>query len=434
MSEQTVHQLVGHLFRHEAGKMAAVLTRIVGLQNLELAQDLVQDTLLKAIHAWKIKGIPENPTAWLYTVAKRKALDAIRQKKIHTEIESELSKAFQSEWTMAPAVQQLFFDHEIEDSQLRMMFACCHPAIPYESQLALTLKTLCGLSVSEIAHSFLTNEETITKRLYRAREKIREEKIDLEIPSAQTLLNRVETVLHTLYLLFTEGYNSSHPDQLIRQDLCEEAMRLCLLLTKKSITDLPNTRALMALMCFQASREDARLTSSGNIILLKHQDRRLWKQDLIEKGNAYLNASADGDALSEYHLEAAIAAYHSRAESFETTDWKGILRLYELLSSIKSDPFVEMNKTIVLGLAESPEKGLEALRGITGLENNSIYHAAMGDFHQQLNHIMEAKAYYRKAISLTKSKSEIEYFRKKNYFINLAISFTIVFSRSSQSP
>jgi len=413
MSEQTVNQLVGHLFRHESGKMAAVLTRIVGLQNLDLAQDLVQDTLLKAIHTWKIKGIPENPSAWLYTVAKRKALDAIRQQKIHTKIESELASAFQSEWTLAPAVQHLFFDHEIEDSQLRMMFACCHPAIPYESQLALTLKTLCGLSVSEIAHSFLTNDETIAKRLYRAREKIREENINLELPSAHTLLSRLETVLHTLYLLFTEGYNSSHPDQLIRHDLCEEAMRLCLLLTKKPLTDLSNTRALMALMCFQASRDDARLTSSGSIILLKHQDRGLWNQELIEKGNAYLNASAGGDAFSEYHLEAAIAANHARATSFETTDWKGILQLYELLSSIKSDPFVEMNKAIVLGLAESPEKGLEALKGIAGLENNSIYHAALGDSHQQLKNSTEAKFYYTKAISLTRSKSEIELLQEK---------------------
>src|SRR5688572_2604818 len=212
MSEQNIHQLVGHLFRHESGKMAAVLTRIVGIQNLDLAQDLVQDTLLKAINTWKIKGIPENPSAWLYTVAKRKAIDAIRQRKIHHEIESELSKAFQSEWTLAPTVKHLFFEHEIEDSQLRMMFACCHPAIPYESQIALTLKTLCGLSVSEIAHSFLTNDETITKRLYRAKEKIREEKIDLEIPSVQTLTSRLETVLHSLYLLFAEGYNSSHPE------------------------------------------------------------------------------------------------------------------------------------------------------------------------------------------------------------------------------
>ncbi len=413
MSEQTVNQLVGHLFRHESGKMAAVLTRIVGLQNLDLAQDLVQDTLLKAINTWKIKGIPENPSAWLYTVAKRKALDAIRQKKNHHEIESDLAKAFQSEWTMAPAVQHLFFDHEIEDSQLRMMFACCHPAIPYESQIALTLKTLCGLSISEIAHSFLTNDETITKRLYRAREKIRDEKIELEIPSANTLISRLETVLHSLYLLFTEGYNSSHPDQLIRHDLCEEAMRLCLLLTKNPLTDLPNTRALMALMCFQASRADARLNPSGNIILLKHQDRKLWNRPLIDKGNEYLNASANGEAFSEYHLEAAIAACHAQAQSFDTTDWKRILSLYEILSSVKTDPIVEMNKAIVLGLTESPQQGLEKLKSIKGLENNSIYHAALGDFYQQTKNFNDAKLQYEQAIGLTKSKSEIELLQHK---------------------
>lgn len=413
MPEQNVNQLVGHLFRHESGKMAAVLTRIVGIQNLDLAQDLVQDTLLKAINTWKIKGIPENPSGWLYTVAKRKAIDAIRQKKIHHEIESNLAKAFQSEWTMAPTVKHLFFDHEIEDSQLRMMFACCHPAIPYESQIALTLKTLCGLSVSEIAHSFLTNEETITKRIYRAKEKIREEKIELEIPSAATLTSRLETVLHSLYLLFTEGYNSSHPDQLIRHDLCEEAMRLCLFLTKNSLTNLPNTRALLALMCFQASRAEARLNSSGNIILLKHQNRKLWNKPLIEQGNEYLNSSATGETLSEYHLEAAIAACHAQALTFEETDWKRILGLYEILSSVKSDPIVEMNLAIVLGFAETPEKGLEKLKSIKGLENNSIYHAALGDFYQQTRNSKEAKVEYEQAIRLTKSSSEIELLHKK---------------------
>ena len=413
MPEQNVNQLVGHLFRHESGKMAAVLTRIVGLQNLDLAQDLVQDTLLKAINTWKIKGIPENPSAWLYTVAKRKALDAIRQKKTHHEIESELAKAFQSEWTLAPTVKHLFFDHEIEDSQLRMMFACCHPSIPYESQIALTLKTLCGLSVSEIAARFLTNDETITKRLYRAREKIREEKIDLEIPSPQTLTSRLETVLHSLYLLFTEGYNSSHPDQLIRHDLCEEAMRLCLLLTKNPLTDLPKTRALMALMCYQASREEARVDSDGNIKLLKDQDRNLWSKPLIEKGNQFLKASASGDEFSEYHLEAAIAACHARASSFETTDWKGILDLYELLSSIKSDPFVEMNKAIVLGFAESPKSGLERLISIKGLENNSIYHTAIADFYYQMNDLMMAKQHYLIALQHSKSKSAIDLLRHK---------------------
>ena len=393
--------------------MAAVLTRIVGIQNLDLAQDLVQDTLLKAINTWKIKGIPENPSGWLYTVAKRKAIDAIRQQKIHHEIESNLARAFKSEWTLAPTVKHLFFEHEIEDSQLRMMFACCHPSIPYESQIALTLKTLCGLSVSEIAHSFLTNEETITKRLYRAKEKIREEKIDLEIPSAATLTSRLESVLHSLYLLFTEGYNSSHPDQLIRHDLCEEAMRLCLLLTRNSLTDLPNARALLALMCFQASRADARLDSSGNIILLKDQDRKLWNRPLIEKGTEYLNASANGELLSEYHLEAAIAACHAQVGTFEETDWKRILGLYEILSSIKSDPIVEMNQAIVLGFAETAAKGLAKLKTIKGLENNVIYHAALGDFYHQTKNLNNARLEYELAISLTKSNSEIELLRKK---------------------
>lgn len=413
MLEQDVNQLAGHLFRHESGKMAAVLTRIVGLQNLDLAQDLVQDTLLKAINTWKIKGIPENPSAWLYTVAKRKALDTIRQRKIHTAIERDLANAFQSEWTLAPAVKHLFFDHEIEDSQLRMMFACCHPSIPYESQIALTLKTLCGLNTSEIAHSFLTNDETITKRLYRAREKIREEKIDLEIPSPQTLVSRLETVQHTIYLLFTEGYNSSHPDYLIRHDLCEEAMRLCLLLTKKSLTDLPSVRALMALMCFQASRFDARLDHDGTIILLQFQDRSRWNRPLIEKGNEYINSSAGGEEFSEYHLEAAIAACHANAATFESTNWKRILDLYELLSSIKSDPIVELNKAIALGLAESPQKGLDKLMTIKGLENNSIYHAAMGNFFQLLKKNSQAKQAYQLAVALTKSKSEIELMQNK---------------------
>ena len=416
MGKQTVSQLVDHLFRHEAGKMAAVLTRIVGLQNLELAQDLVQDTLLKAIHTWKIKGIPKNPSAWLYTVAKRKAIDAVRQRKVHHAIEADLARAFQSEWTLAPAVGHLF-DHEIEDSLLRMMFVCCHPSLPNDAQLALILKTLCGLSIAEIAQGLLTTEEAVAKRLYRVREKIRTEQISLEIPSAQTLRSRLETVLHTLYLLFSEGYNSSHPDQLMRHDLCAEAMRLCLLLTKNPLTDLPATRALMALMCFQAARAEARLDKQGSIILLRHQDRTLWDQSLINKGIIYLEAAAD-EPLSEYHLEAAIAACHARAASFEATDWKMILRLYEVLSSIQPNPFVEMNKAIARGMAESPQQGLTALKGIAELKNYALYQTAMGDFHQQLGDTAAAKYHYTLALGLTKSNPEIELLREKLLALN----------------
>jgi RNA polymerase sigma factor (sigma-70 family) len=413
MSEQNVNQVVSHLFRHEAGKMAAVLTRMVGMQQLNIAEDIVQDTLLQALNVWKIKGIPVNPPAWLYTVAKRKAIDVIRQRTSHAHIEKDLAQAFKSEWTLAPAINHLFFEHEIEDSQLRMMFACCHPAIPYESQIALILKTLCGLSISEIAHSFLTTDETITKRLYRAREKIREEGIELEILSSKTLTDRQETVLHTLYLLFSEGYNSTHADKLIRHDLCEEAMRLCLLLRKNKLTNSPDVNALLALMCYQASRAYARLDKTGNIVLLQHQDRTLWNQALIQKGNEFLDQATAGDDLSEYHLEAAIAATHARAKSFEVTDWKNILMLYELLSRIKNDPIVGLNKAIAMSFAHGPKEGLEYLKTIKGVESNSIYEAALGDCYARLNDHRTALMHYNKAITLTHSSSEIELIKNK---------------------
>jgi RNA polymerase sigma factor (sigma-70 family) len=413
MPEPSVNQVVSHLFRHEAGKMAAVLARMVGLQHLSIAEDIVQDTLLQALNVWKIKGIPENPPAWLYTVAKRKAIDVIRQRTSHSHIEKDLAQAFKSEWTLAPAINHLFFEHEIEDSQLRMMFACCHPAIPYESQIALILKTLCGLSISEIAHSFITSEETISKRLYRAREKIRAEGIELEIISPKTLNERQDTVLHTLYLLFSEGYNSTHPDQLIRHDLCEEAMRLCVLLTKNKLTDSPDVNALLALMCFQASRADARLNQNGNIILLQYQDRSAWNKSLIQKGNQFLDKATAGEALSEYHLEAVIAATHARAASFETTDWKNIVMLYELLGSIKKDPIVELNKAIAIGFANTPAEGLEYLKRINGLQENSIYRAAMGDFYSKTKNSRAAKEHYAAAIRLTQSSSEIDLLTSK---------------------
>src|SRR5687768_8238365 len=406
MPEQQLNNLIGHLFRHEAGKMASVLTRLLGFNSLELAEDIVQDTLLQAMSTWKIKGVPENPPAWLYTVAKRKAIDAIRQQKIHEQHHSEINLALKSEWTLSPTVNNLFLSNEIEDSQLRMIFACCHPSIPYESQLALTLKTLCGLSVNEIANSFLTNTETITKRLYRAREKIREENITLEAPIPANLPGRLDAVLHSLYLLFNEGYNSSHPDHLIRHDLCEESMRLCLLLVNNPVTAIPKAKALLALMCFQASRAEARMHSDGSIILLKDQDRSRWSQPLIEKGKFYLERAAIGPEVSEYHIEAAIAGSHSCAATFKDTDWSEIFRLYSILANVKPGPIIELNKAIALGYAHSPSAGLAALMEIKELENHYLRHAAMGDFYAELGDKKQARFHYEHAQTLTSSIAE----------------------------
>lgn len=406
MLEQRVNQLIGHLFRHEAGKMAAVLTRLLGFQSFDLAEDIVQDTLLKAMSTWKYKGIPENPSAWLYKVAKRKAIDTIRQKSLHAFHHAEISLALKSEWTLSPTINSFFLENEIEDSQLRMIFACCHPAIPYESQLALTLKTLCGLSIGEIANSFLTNDETITRRLYRAREKIREENISLEAPVPVEMPGRLDAVLQSLYLLFNEGYNSSHPDQLIRHDLCAEAMRLCLLLINNSLTNAPRAEALLALMCFQASREEARLDSDGSIRLLKDQDRSLWNQSLIEKGKYHLEHAAEGNEYSEYHVEAAIAGCHAAAPSFEATDWNSILDLYTILSHLKPGPIVELNKAIAIGYGQSSRQGLSALAEIHELDHHYLYHAAAGDFFADLRDIANARLSYQKALDLTSSNTE----------------------------
>ena len=413
MPENEINQLVAHLFRQEAGKMAAVLTRLLGFDHYETTEDIVQDTLLKALSVWKIKGIPDNPSAWLHTVAKRKAIDVLREHKLHSSIHTEIAQALKSEWTLVPAVKQLFLENEIEDSQLRMMFACCHPAIPYESQLALTLKTLCGLSVAEIARNFLTNDETITKRLYRAREKIREENINLEAIDPSTLKPRLDAVLHAIYLLFNEGYNSSHTDVLIRDELCEEAIRLCLLLTRNKLTDQPVTNALLALMCFQASRSDSRLAGDGSIILLQHQDRSKWNTRLIDRGKFYLEKATEDEVLSEYHIEAAIAGSHANASSFEKTDWATILVLYDTLCNMKPGPITAFNRAIAIGYAESPGRGLDALKEVKGLEGNYLYYAALGDFYRDSQNTALAAQSYQRAIGLTSSNREKELLHKK---------------------
>jgi RNA polymerase sigma-70 factor (ECF subfamily) len=295
-------------------------------------------------------------------------------------------------------VQQLFLDHEIEDSQLRMMFACCHPSIAYEAQLALILKTLCGLSVGEIAQSFRTNEETIGKRLYRAREKIREERIALEVPSPAALPARLDAVLHAIYLLFNEGYHSAHPDKLIRHELCAEAIRLALLLLKNPVTALPVVYALLALMCFQASREEARTAEDGSMVLLKDQDRSRWSWELIKKAEHFLEISATGNEISAYHVEASIASCHARAATFDATAWDRIVQLYNVLETIKPGPIVALNRAIAIGYASTPAAGVEALKAIPDMQDDYLCLSALGDFYAADRAFAEAQSSYERAL------------------------------------
>lgn len=409
--QTSTDQIVDHLFRHESGKMIAVLSKLLGLQNLRTAQDIVQDTLLQALHTWSYKGLPANPTAWLYHVAKNKAVDHLRREKRFLGVRSQHAYLLQAQ-SSSDAVHPFFEEGEIEDSQLRMMFACCHPSIPVDSQIALALKTLCGLSVAEIAKAFLKDEETIAKRIYRAKEKIRTENIELELPSPHLLPQRLSAVLHCLYLLFNEGYNSSQPEQLIREELCEEAMRMAYLLTQTSLTNLPRTNALLALFCFQASRLKARLDEGGNIILLKHQDRSKWYRPLIQKGFAFLEEATQKET-SIYHLEAAIAYLHAIAPSFEATDWTAIYHLYAILASHHPTPFVALNKAIAASYAISKHAALSELQAVKGLDDYYLYYTAIGEIYFDLHSNKEALRYYQKALSLTRSLAEQQLLQQK---------------------
>ena len=385
--------------------MASVLTRMLGFERLDLAEDIVQETMIQALRSWPFQGIPDNPSAWLYRVAKNKALDIIRREQLFRQISPQLAYEYEQD-NAEMMINHYFFDEEITDSQLRMLFACCHPLLSMEAQVTMCLKILCGLSVKEIANAFLVSPDTIEKRLYRAKEKLRAEAIRLDVPTGPQLASRLDAVLKTIYLLFNEGYNSSHPDTIIRQDLCEEGMRLCHLLTQHPKTQFPPAYALLALMCFQAARFDARTSNTGDIILLPDQNRSLWNADLIAKGKQFLNRAATGDILSEYHIEAAIAAYHCLAPSYTATDWGSILAYYNLLLAQKPSPIVALHRAVALAEVEGEAAALEALSQLTTLSNNHYFQAIYGHLYERLGLFDLARQHYQKAATLTSSQAE----------------------------
>lgn len=385
--------------------MTSVLACTLGFDRLDLAEDIVHDTMVQALQSWPFQGIPDNPRAWLYRVAKNRALDVVRRENRFRQIGAEADYLHQQDATEAMA-QQLFFDEAVTDSQLRMLFAICHPAIAPESQLAMCLKILCGLSVQEIASAFLTSSDTITKRIYRAKEKIRQDGIQLEVPTGTYLAPRLGAVLKSVYLLFNEGYNSSQPEALIRQDLCEEAMRLTLLLTETPHTHTPAVDALMALMCFQAARFEARIDEQGAIVLLPDQDRSRWNHLLIRKGHTYLNRSAQGNTPSDYHLEAGIAMLHSSAPSYAATNWPTVLHYYDLLLAYKPSPVVALHRAVALAEVAGPAAAISEVTGLNGLDQTVYYHAVLGDLYERNAEPDAARHHYQQALHLTSSLAE----------------------------
>ena len=413
--ESSSEILVDHLFRHEAGKMIAVLTRLFGMHNLSMAEDVVQDAFLKATQTWKFKSIPDNPSAWLMQVAKNKALDILRKKNVTDHYSAELSNQLQE--ATDNYVDQVFLDTEIEDSQLQLIFACCHPSLREEDKVALTLKTISGFGVKEIAKALLAQEETIQKRLYRAKQFIQQNNITLEIPSGKALQQRLDTVYTILYLIFNEGYNTTKSNELIRKDICAEAMRLCLLLSEHKTVAHPTSYALLSLMCFQASRFESRLDKNNTIILLQQQDRNLWNHELIDRGYYYLNRSSSGENITVYHIESAIAAEHCLAKDFQLTNFSRLLELYNMLWQIKPTPVVQMNKSIVLSYTGKTKEAIDLMLSIDGidqlLKTQYMFNAVLGELYIKDNQPMQATEYLENALSLTQSDPEKKLLKEK---------------------
>ncbi len=396
------------LFQEEFSKMVAVISNHFGLQYIEIAEDIVSETFLQAAETWGVKGIPQNPPAWLYAVAKQKTLYYFRRNKI---FEQKIVPELTSTQAKDSYIEDLNFTNEnIKDSQLQMLFAVCNPAIASEAQIGLALRILCGFGIDEIAEAFLTNKETINKRLFRAKEKLRAEKIKMELPPEAEISGRLTNVLHIIYLLFSEGYYSKTQNEILRKELCVEAMRLGLMLTEYERTNRPETNALMALMCFHASRFDARQTTENALVLFEEQDDSLWDKELINRGIYFLNLSAAGNEISSYHLEAGIAYWHCSKRD-DLKKWEQILKLYDKLLLVNYSPAVALNRLFALYKVSGASVALDEARELD-MVNNHSYYLLLAELNKNIDQ-SEFKLNLQKAYDLAKTDAERNSIMKK---------------------
>ncbi len=396
------------LFKQEFTKIVAVISKLYGLQHIEIAEDIVTETFLVATETWGHNGIPLNPAAWLYTVAKRKTLQHFRRNKIYTEKVIPLLTLQKEEHEEMAELN--FSQQNIKDSQLQMLFAICTPAIASEAQIGLALRILCGFGIEEIAEAFLSNKETINKRLFRAKEKLRNEKVQMELPPENEIHRRLDNVLHIIYLLFSEGYYSKTQNEILRKDFCIEALRLGLMLTEYTKTNLPKTNALIALMCFHASRFNARQTNQEAPVLYEQQDIKLWDQALINQGIHFLNLSAYGNEITPYHLEARIAYWHSQKED-TPKKWEEILQLYNQLLLINYSPMVALNRTYALYKANGREVALIEAEKLKH-EHSHFYYLLLGELYKTIDDA-KAKSNYERAKALAKTQTEKQGIQEK---------------------
>jgi RNA polymerase sigma factor (sigma-70 family) len=395
--------------------MVAALTRIFGVHNLALAEDVVQDAFCRALEVWRFRGVPENPSAWLMLTAKNRAIDVLRRERSARRFAPELGRLLESEWTLVPAVEELFGAHAVKDDVLRIMFSCCHPRLPEEAQVALILHILCGFGVSEIAAAFFNTEAATKKRILRAKKVLAGSKRLFDLGDVD-FSARLSAVHRALYLLFNEGYHSASAESAVRVELCREALRLVALLVEHPLASTPATHALAALMCLHAARLPSRVDQSGNLSSFFNQDRSNWDAALCAEGQRLLDLSASGSTLTEYHLEAAIAAVHANARCAEDTNWGQIVALYNTLIGIRPSPVVALNRAIAVAQHEGPERGLEEIRAITAsdrLASYPFYYAALGELELRCDRRDIALEHFQAAIALARNPMERRFLEQR---------------------
>ena len=395
--------------------MVAALTRIFGVHNLALAEDVVQDAFCRALEAWRVRGLPENPSAWLMATAKNRALDVIRRERTARTFAPEMGRLLETEWTIAPLVDEAFAAHSIHDEQLRMMFSCCDPRLSEEVQVALVLNILCGFGAHEIASAFLSGRSAVEKRISRGKKVLASSRRLFEVADAE-FASRLSAVGRALYLLFNEGYHGASGEAAVRVELCREAIRLTALLREFPAAATPATDALAALMCLHAARLPARLDLAGDLTSLVHQDRSRWDTGLLAAGLALLERSAAGQELTAYHIEAAIAAAHAGARSVEETDWPSIISLYDRLMALAPSPVVALNRAIAIAERDGADRGLEEMQAIADsarLSGYPFYPAAMGELELRRGSPERARAHFQAALGLARNEMERRFLEKR---------------------
>jgi len=405
-----------HLFRHESGRMVAALTRIFGFHNLALAEDVVQEAFCRATEVWAFRGVPENPSAWLMATAKNCALDTLRRERTARSYAPELGRLLESEWTLAPVIEEAFAPNAIKNDLLRMMFSCCHPQLAEEAQVALILHILCGFSVDEIASALVSTHAAIEKRITRGKKTLAKSKKLFDVTAPAEFSLRLPAVHTALYLLFNEGYHGANPEFAVRSDLCREAMRLTAVLLEHPLCATPGTNALAALMCLHAARLPARIDAFGNLSSLSDQDRSVWDQQLIAEGISLLARAAKGSELSEYHIEAAIASVHANARGIDDTDWAKIVSLYDSLMTIRASPIVALNRAIAIAQRDGPDRGIEEIQAITDrdrLRSYPFYWAALGEFELRSKRYETAHGHFRSALAVARNDAERHFFSQR---------------------